>query len=100
MPKPKPKADDFEALGPAGRRLYDAILAGYDLDEASRLVALKAAQTADLAEACRLDLVANGPTLKTTRGTIENPAAKTYRGALATIASLCRLLGVAQAPEV
>lgn len=82
-------------LGPAGQRLWDAVVADYELAAYEEAVLLQAARTADRLEAIAAALEGAPLTVQNSRGDmIAHPLLGESRQTAALLARLCAALGL------
>lgn len=87
-------------LGPAGRKLWAAIVAGWELADHEVLVLADACRQADRAAEARRLIDAEGITVESGRAGLKpHPAVAIERNAQASVVTLLRSIGIAAGAE-
>ena len=85
-------------LGPAGRRLWRGVWAGFELDPVEAAILGEACHVVDTTDALRDALVDAEPTVAGSTGQARiNPLYAEIRAQQATLGRLCRAIGLSQA---
>lgn len=89
-----------DSLGPSGRDLYDALVAGRDVSAAHRSLVLNAARLADKADELTAEVGGRLTTVNSQGTETINPVVSELRMVTTALAQVLQKLGVGELPKV